>query len=119
MIYQEIPLVDRKRIDELSLMDDDGSFLRELVDLFAQDSESSLKEIQSSLAAGDQANVKKLAHRLKGSALSIGASRLGALASEIELAPEEDLMSDAVEQLAPLHTETINELNQLHAQKAH
>ena len=115
MIYHEIPLVERKRIDELSIMDDDGSFLKELVDLFSHDSETSLKELNDSLREGDLVNVRKVAHRLKGSALSIGANRLAALASEIELEPEPDQLTGSLQRLTSLHSETINELQQLHA----
>jgi HPt (histidine-containing phosphotransfer) domain-containing protein len=117
VIYQEIPVVDRKRIDELSLMDNDGSFLKELVELFSQDSESSLTELQDSLREGDLVNVKKVAHRLKGSALSIGANRLAALANEIELEPEPDHIDGSAARLSSLRNETINELQQLHAHK--
>lgn len=115
MIYQEIPLVDRKRIDELSLMDDDGSFLKELVDLFAHDSELTLNDLHDALRGGDLVHVKAIAHRLKGSALSIGANRLAALAGDIELEPQLDLLHEAASKLSPLRNETISELQQLHA----
>lgn len=96
-------------------MDTDGSFLKELVDLFSHDSETSLNELQDSLREGDLVNVKKVAHRLKGSALSIGANRLAALASEIELEPEPGHINESAERLTSIRIETINELQQLHA----
>jgi HPt (histidine-containing phosphotransfer) domain-containing protein len=114
VIYQEIALVDQTRLQELRSMDDDGTFLNEIITLFASDSESSITEIKSTLAANDLAQMKKVAHRLKGSALSLGANRFAALASDIEHDLDPASIKESVARLESLREETINELGKKH-----
>src|SRR5688500_14191587 len=57
VIYQEIPLVDSVRLSELSMMDDEGGFVRELVDLFVSDSSNSMSELEQALRSKDLTNV--------------------------------------------------------------
>lgn len=111
MIYQEIPLVDKNRIEELRSMDDDGSFIAEIVDLFVTDSEASISELRSSINLNDLDQTHKTAHRLKGSALSIGANRFAALASDIEHDSEFASIKQSMVRLEQLRTETIAELS--------
>ena len=110
MIYKEIPLVDKTRFEELRSMDDDGSFIKEIIELFVSDSDRSLNELRSSVAASDIGRTHKTAHRLKGSALSIGANRFAALASEIEHESELASINEAMLRLESLRNETIAEL---------
>ena len=110
MIYKEIPLVDKNRLEELRSMDDDGSFIKEIVDLFVTDSQASIEELSSLIASDDLEQTKKTAHRLKGSALSIGANRFAALASDIEHDNDLSSIEGSMERLVELRRETIAEL---------
>jgi HPt (histidine-containing phosphotransfer) domain-containing protein len=112
VIYQDIPLVDSNRLSELAMMDDEGGFVRELVDLFIADSSSSMSELEHALAASDLTNVRKIAHRLKGSALSIGANRFAALASDIESDDQTDSIEASADSMITLRDETISALLQ-------
>jgi two-component system, sensor histidine kinase and response regulator len=111
VIYKEIPLIDKVRISELRSMDDDGTFVKEIVDLFASDSESSIAELRSALNASDLDRTRKIAHRLKGSALSLGANRFAALASDIEQDNDADSINESMIRLESLRNETLAELS--------
>ncbi|MBX3498910.1 MAG: PAS-domain containing protein [Alphaproteobacteria bacterium] len=62
----------------------DAAFERELFDTFSGELEESEGEIDAAMRAGDLARVARAAHRLKGSALQIGAQRAGAAALALE-----------------------------------
>ena len=62
----------------------DAAFERDLLDTFEGELEQSEHDIDAALRAGDLARVAQAAHRLKGSALQIGASRAGAAALALE-----------------------------------
>jgi HPt (histidine-containing phosphotransfer) domain-containing protein len=111
VIYQEIPLVDKNRIEELRSMDDDGSFIAEIIDLFVSDSETSINELRSLIGASELDQTRKTAHRLKGSALSIGANRFAALASDIEHDNDPASIRISLGRLEQLRSETIAELS--------
>jgi HPt (histidine-containing phosphotransfer) domain-containing protein len=62
----------------------DAAFERDLLDTFEGELEQSERDIDAALRAGDLARVAQAAHRLKGSALQIGAKRAGAAALALE-----------------------------------
>jgi HPt (histidine-containing phosphotransfer) domain-containing protein len=61
----------------------------ELLALFVSESERRRQRIEAAVASGDAATAASEAHALKGSALSMGASALGALALRLERAGRE------------------------------
>ncbi|HKP20022.1 MAG TPA: PAS domain S-box protein [Thermoleophilaceae bacterium] len=74
------PLVDRDVLDEL--LGDEG-----LMDLFFEETSAQLDALNEAADAGDTPEVQRLAHTIKGAAATVGATRLAALAAEIEQAP--------------------------------
>jgi signal transduction histidine kinase/DNA-binding response OmpR family regulator len=62
----------------------DTAFERDLIATFTGELEQSERDIDAALRAGDLARVAQAAHRLKGSALQIGAKRTGAVALALE-----------------------------------
>ncbi|MBV9835328.1 MAG: response regulator, partial [Alphaproteobacteria bacterium] len=62
----------------------DAAFERDLLDTFAGELDQSERDIDAAMQAGDLARVAQAAHRLKGSALQIGARRAGAAALALE-----------------------------------
>jgi HPt (histidine-containing phosphotransfer) domain-containing protein len=63
-----------------------GSLFADLVDLFLADAPAGILEISDAFAGNDLKTVALLAHRLKGSALTFGARKLGELCQGLELA---------------------------------
>ncbi|MBS1494528.1 MAG: Hpt domain-containing protein [Bacteroidetes bacterium] len=77
-------LINNNALDELRMMDEEGGFLKEIVNLFITDSVNTLNDIKNHAASGDIGAMNKSAHKLKGSSLSIGAQALGELCFKLE-----------------------------------
>lgn len=65
--------------------DTDGSFLRELIEIYLQDTPARLAELEAALARGDAPVASRAAHTIKGSSSNFGAANLAHLAQQIEL----------------------------------
>jgi two-component system sensor histidine kinase RpfC len=77
-------LVDQARLAQLEDIARDPSFLAELVGGFMSDVEMILRRTDEALAHDDVAAIPDLMHSLKGAAVGVGATRLAALAAEID-----------------------------------
>ena len=66
------------------LAGDDPSLLTELVDLFASETPALVAGMRDAIASGSAEDLRHYAHTLKGSAMNLGATRLGALCKELE-----------------------------------
>lgn len=77
-------------ISDLKALDDDGSdsVLKEIIDLYLDSTPPKLKKMADFLAKNDLASMRKEAHSLRSSSLTIGAEALSHYASEIEYVPE-------------------------------
>jgi HPt (histidine-containing phosphotransfer) domain-containing protein len=78
--------LDQAPLDELRSLDPDGSggILAQIINVYLDDAPKLIAQIQSSLAAKDIASMTRHAHSLKSSSLSVGASRVGEIAKDIE-----------------------------------
>jgi two-component system cell cycle sensor histidine kinase/response regulator CckA len=76
------PVLDREAA--LARVDGDISFLRELVAVFLQDAALRLSAIRDAIAQGDDVELARAAHSLKGAAASIGAIALSSAALHLE-----------------------------------
>jgi len=81
----EPPLVDPDRLRALRA--DYGAVAAELVDVYATTAAGTVAELRAALAAGDREEVRRLAHRLKGSARNVGATGMAELAGALEAGP--------------------------------
>ena len=63
-----------------------GPFVAELIDTFGEDARELLATLRRTLAATDRDAFRRAAHSLKSTAESLGATRLAALARELEVA---------------------------------
>jgi two-component system, sensor histidine kinase and response regulator len=81
------PLVDRALIQDL--LDDAGRDAG-LVSMFLEESLTRVERLRGAIESGDGAEVAGIAHSVKGSAASFGATRMATLASEIEHGAERD-----------------------------
>jgi HPt (histidine-containing phosphotransfer) domain-containing protein len=79
------PLVDPDRLR--TLRDDYGDLATELLALFETTATATLGELRAALDAGDAEEMRRLAHRLKGSARNVGATGMAELAAALEQAP--------------------------------
>jgi HPt (histidine-containing phosphotransfer) domain-containing protein len=79
------PTVDADRLR--ALRDDYGDLAAELLTLFESTATTTLDELRAAQAAGDREEVRRLAHRLKGSARNVGAIGMAELAGALEQDP--------------------------------
>ena len=78
------PTIDLATYEELK--DTAGAdFVAELVDTFAEEAPPLLAEMRSALAAGAAERFRRATHSLKSNSSTFGATRLAAMARELEL----------------------------------
>ena len=79
------PAIDPQAIAELRAMNPgDDSFLRELIQIYLEDSPQRIAEIEECLEQGDAVRLTRAAHSLKGSSSNFGATQLRAISEKIE-----------------------------------
>ncbi|MBX2810550.1 MAG: Hpt domain-containing protein [Myxococcales bacterium] len=74
--------VDMERINDATGGDEE--FLAELVEIFLEDAELRLDEIQGAVNSEDPDELRKTAHKLKGSSANMGANGLMSIAKILE-----------------------------------
>lgn len=84
--------INLEKIAELKELDDDGSdsVLKELIGLYLDSTPPKLRKMADGFAARDFVTVRKEAHSLRSSSLTMGADTISKYASEIEYASEDD-----------------------------
>ena len=95
--------VDADTIAQLKTEDDD--LLPDLIDVYNRSMPANLRKLEQAFEAGDNQTAALVAHTLKGTALTFGASRMQALAAEIEQAAKVGSIRESVAELEPLRAE--------------
>ena len=91
--------LDRAMIDQIrELDDDDGSLLRDIVDTFLDDAPKRIASIHAAQAAGNNDELHRAAHTLKGAASNLGLLQLVEAATRLVLAVREG-QTEAVPEL--------------------
>ncbi len=90
-------ILDREALDALrSLGPDDGSLLREIIDLFLAESQPDSVQLQAACASDSRDEVARLAHRLKGMCGNVGATHVERACIELERTVRDNEPHDAV-----------------------
>jgi HPt (histidine-containing phosphotransfer) domain-containing protein len=84
----------------------DTELLRELVEIFVQEYPGLLRDIATAIAQCAFDDVRKLSHKLKGSALQFSGSGAAALAEALERMGQEKSLQGAEQVLSNLERET-------------
>jgi HPt (histidine-containing phosphotransfer) domain-containing protein len=92
-------LVDPTRLPELRA--DYGDVAVQLLDLYERTALETLAEIRAALDAGDGDEVRRLAHRLKGSARNVGATAMAELSADLQEATSADALARLEAAFAP------------------
>ena len=80
-------IIDRSVLDEIRALGGPGDdLLSEVIGVFLAEGPGQVRSVNEALASRDAAAIQRAAHRLKGSALGLGARRLAALVAAVELA---------------------------------
>lgn len=98
-------IIDPHAIDNLRALSpgDNDEFLREITGIFLDDTPLRIRELEESLAAGDEGKFVRAAHSIKGSAANLGAVQVRAIAEALEHRSR----ADGLAGLAPLIGELI------------
>ncbi|MBA2764851.1 MAG: response regulator [Thermoleophilaceae bacterium] len=88
----EQPLIDRALLDEVC--GGDSMMQQDLVALFGEGARASLNDIHQAIEAGDAAALGREAHKLKGSAATVGALRVADLSDQLCQAARAGLLAD-------------------------
>jgi HPt (histidine-containing phosphotransfer) domain-containing protein len=95
--------VDLERMREAA--DGDEDFLRQLVEVFIDDTDLRVRELSAAISAGDPRVVGRTAHQLKGSSANMGANGLFDFARRLEKLGEGNSLSGASELFTALEAE--------------
>lgn len=85
--------------------DDNDAFLREIVDIFLEDTPQRIAELDVSLASNDIPRFTRAAHSIKGSSSNVGAMALRAVAEQLEHQSKASGLSGLEPTLASLKSE--------------
>lgn len=79
-------VIDPQAIENLRALnpDDNDEFLREIVNIYLEDTPLRIKELEDSLTAKDAGKFTRAAHSIKGSSSNLGATVVRAVAEKIE-----------------------------------
>lgn len=114
----EEPIIDPEAIENLRALDDEGggdTFLREVIEIFKEDTPLRIQEMRDSLRTGDQVCFTRAAHSIKGSSSNVGANRLRSLAQDLEARSRESLegLASDVEEMDRVFREACDALGRL------
>jgi HPt (histidine-containing phosphotransfer) domain-containing protein len=98
-----MPVIDTATFEELKQMSG-ADFITELIDTFLEDGPQLIGQLRSALQANDTDVFRRAAHSLKSNAATFGASRLAALAQELETLGKEKKLADTGNRLEVLET---------------
>lgn len=100
-------VIDQQAIENLRALNpgDNDEFLREIANIFLEDTPQRIAELDQSLAAGDVPKFTRAAHSIKGSSANLGAIGLRAVAEELEHQARTSGLANVTELLARIKTE--------------
>jgi HPt (histidine-containing phosphotransfer) domain-containing protein len=94
----EPTVIDPQAIENLRALNpgDNDEFLREIAQIFLEDTPQRIKELDDGLAAGDAPKFTRAAHSIKGSSSNLGAVALRAAAEKLEHQSRSQGLGDVV-----------------------
>ncbi len=102
---------DNERLADLDDLDDDGSTIRAVMRTFCQSSPEQFSLLVDACDRGDEETIARTAHRMKGSARTIGATALGDVCEALERTP--DRATELTSDLADAHARTMDAARKL------
>jgi len=114
---QATPLIDRKALEELRAYSTDGQdMVPILVGMFLEEAPGQVNDLKDAFAAADASRVRHIAHSLKSSAATLGATKLAQTFAELEQRAREDDLADINNldaMLSGVLTDSIDALNKV------
>lgn len=96
-------MLDREKLDRLrEILGDDAEGIGDLIDTFLEETPRALDQMRTGLADEEPKQVASAAHKIKGSAATIGAMTLSDLCKELEAKAREGDLAAVAERLEEL-----------------
>ncbi len=116
-------LLDMNVINQLKKLggESDSSFLIQLIDMYLKLSPPLIQSIRQHIEKGELDSAGQVTHKLKGSSLNLGATRMASICKKLELACRENNLTGALETyrlLADAFTQTESELKKIRNETA-
>jgi two-component system sensor histidine kinase/response regulator len=110
-----VPILDQAILDDLRALDraGEGSFLRQIIGVFEQQASEIVEQLTAAASSGDTAQLAALAHKLKGSARTVGAVELGDQCERLERETRGGELQELNRQLEDLTTAVTRARNSL------
>ena len=103
-----LPTIDREQL-EMLLMADEGedstALVREIYELFRQESDEKLRQLDTICAVGDLIALRNVVHFVAGSAGNLGMVRLGAFLRATEEAIDAQRVNESAALAEPIRSE--------------
>ena len=99
------PVLDERTLTRLMELDDDPSFMQEVLEDYRSDASALIRQLLDALERGSLGQARDAAHALRGTSANVGAQRLQQLATEINNAPARQLRGDGRRRARELETE--------------
>lgn len=77
-------MLDRMALDNIRAIDDDGSVLDEVIQMYLDEVPQQLQALQQALAGPDLASLGSTAHAMKSASFNVGAKAMGELCKRLE-----------------------------------
>jgi HPt (histidine-containing phosphotransfer) domain-containing protein len=92
----DLPVLDESVLDELGAsVGGDRDFVVDLIEAYLADGGQQVEQVEAAISGTDTDALVRPAHTLKSSSATVGASRLAAMARELEFAGREGRVDDA------------------------
>ena len=106
-IMPEDQSIDMQAIDSLRELSPEpgGEFLRELIEIYLQDTPQRITEMEDALNKKDIPGFTRAAHTIKGSSSNFGATKLTKLAHELEMQGKGNTLAESPAFCAKLRAE--------------
>ena len=98
----EAPLLDPAALDNIRSIDEDGSVLAEVIQMYLDEAPPQLARLQQALAAGQAAGLGETAHALKSASFNVGAMALGETCRRLERLGKAGDLAGAAELVASI-----------------
>jgi len=76
--------LDQDALDNIRALDDDGTLLNQVIQVFLDDAPKQVRAIRRALAAGNAVELGNVAHAMKSACFNVGAQALGELCNRLE-----------------------------------
>jgi len=103
----DFPVIDPQAIENLRSLNpgDNDEFLREITNIFLEDTPLRIAELEQSHATGDVAKFTRAAHSIKGSSANLGAMALRSVAERLENQARSDGVASGAHFIAEIKME--------------